>query len=78
MENGEELSIDTMVYKTSEIERITEIAVKAASWAKRFAQWTRPMFGTSVLWRKVVSDCVKRLDPSIELSHMYADNAAMQ
>src|SRR5210317_1830027 len=31
LENGEEQSIDTMVYKTSEIERITEIAVKAAS-----------------------------------------------
>ena len=25
-----------------------------------------------------MSDCVKRLDPSIELTHMYVDNAAMQ
>ena len=33
---------------------------------------------TSVLWRKTVIECVSKLDPSIELSHMYVDNAAMQ
>ncbi len=33
---------------------------------------------TSVLWRKTVSEYVAKHAPDIELSHMYADNAAMQ
>ena len=79
-ENGEEKALDTMVYKSSEIERITEIAVKAASLRNgRICSVDKAnVLETSVLWRKVVSNCVSRLDSSIELSHMYVDNAAMQ
>ena len=78
--NGEERSIDTMIYKTSEIERITEIAVKAASLReKKICSVDKAnVLETSVLWRKVVSECIQRLDPTIELTHMYVDNAAMQ
>ena len=78
--NGEERSIDTMVYKTSEIERITEIAVKAASLRqKKICSVDKAnVLETSVLWRKVVSEHIQRLDPTIELTHMYVDNAAMQ
>ena len=80
LENGEEEAIDTMIYKTSEIERIIEVAVKAASLREgRICSVDKAnVLETSVLWRKVVSDCVQKLDPSIELSHMYVDNAAMQ
>ncbi len=80
IENGEELALDTMIYKTSEIERITEIAVKAASLRnKKICSVDKAnVLETSVLWRKVVSECVERMDSSIELSHMYVDNAAMQ
>lgn len=80
MENGEEKAIDTMVYKTSEIERITEIAIKAASLRKKkiCSVDKANVLETSVLWRRIVSECVQRLDPSIELTHMYVDNAAMQ
>jgi len=80
MENGEEKAIDTMVYKTSEIERITEIATKAASLRKKkiCSVDKANVLETSVLWRRIVSECVQRLDPSIELTHMYVDNAAMQ
>ena len=80
LENGEEEALDTMIYKTSEIERITEIAVKAASLRKKkiCSVDKANVLETSVLWRKVVSECVNRLDPSIELTHMYVDNAAMQ
>ena len=72
--------MDTMIYKTSEIERITEIAVKAASLRnKKICSVDKAnVLETSVLWRKVVSECVERMDSSIELSHMYVDNAAMQ
>lgn len=80
IENGEEQALDTMIYKTSEIERITEIAVKAASLRnKKICSVDKAnVLETSVLWRKVVSECVERMDSSIELSHMYVDNAAMQ
>jgi 3-isopropylmalate dehydrogenase len=80
IDNGEEQAIDTMVYKTSEIERITEIAVKAASLRqKKICSVDKAnVLETSVLWRKVVSECIQRLDPTIELTHMYVDNAAMQ
>jgi 3-isopropylmalate dehydrogenase len=69
-----------MIYKTSEIERITEIAVKAASLRqKKICSVDKAnVLETSVLWRKVVTECVQRIDPTIELTHMYVDNAAMQ
>ena len=80
LENGEERAIDTMVYQTGEIERITEIAVKAAALRSgRICSVDKAnVLETSVLWRKVVTECVAKLDSSIELSHMYVDNAAMQ
>ena len=80
LENGEEQAIDTMVYRTGEIERIAEIAVRAAALRNgRICSVDKAnVLETSVLWRKIVSQCVARLDSSIELSHMYVDNAAMQ
>ena len=72
LENGEEQAIDTMVYRTGEIERITEIAVRAAALRNgRICSVDKAnVLETSVLWRKIVSQCVARLDSSIELSHM--------
>lgn len=80
LDNGEEQAVDTMIYKTSEIERISRVAVNAAVLRnKKICSVDKAnVLETSVLWRKVVSKCVQRLDPSIELSHMYVDNAAMQ
>jgi 3-isopropylmalate dehydrogenase len=80
LENGEKRAIDTMVYRTGEIERITEIAVKAASLRDgRICSVDKAnVLETSVLWRDVVIDCVQKLNPDIELTHMYVDNAAMQ
>ena len=80
LENGEKLAIDTMVYRTSEIQRITELAIKAASLREgRICSVDKAnVLETSVLWREVVIDCVQRQNPDIELTHMYVDNAAMQ
>jgi len=78
--NGEKEAIDTMVYKTGEIKRITEVAVQAARLRnKRVCSVDKAnVLETSVLWRQTVSEYIAELDSSIELSHMYVDNAAMQ
>ena len=80
LENGEKQAIDTMVYRTSEIERITELAIKAASLRDgRICSVDKAnVLETSVLWRETVINCVQKHNPDIELSHMYVDNAAMQ
>ena len=80
LDDGQREAIDTMVYRTGEIERITEVAVKAAALRnKRICSVDKAnVLETSVLWRQTVTDFVEKLDPSIELSHMYVDNAAMQ
>ena len=80
LENGEEQAIDTMVYKTSEIERISKVAIDTAK-ARGYRVCSvdkANVLETSVLWRKVVTAYFAKHAPEIELSHMYVDNAAMQ
>lgn len=80
LDNGETQAIDTMVYKTSEIERIARVAIETArSRSGRVCSVDKAnVLETSVLWRKVVTDLFAKEAPDIELSHMYVDNAAMQ
>lgn len=80
LENGEYQAIDTMVYKTSEIERIAEVAaVTAKARGGRVCSVDKAnVLETSVLWRKTVVDYFAKNHPDLELSHMYVDNAAMQ
>ena len=80
LENGEEQAIDTMVYKTSEIERIAQVAIDTArARGKRVCSVDKAnVLETSVLWRRVVTAYFAKHAPEIELSHMYVDNAAMQ
>jgi len=80
LENGEEQAIDTMVYKTSEIERIAQVAIDTAkARGNRVCSVDKAnVLETSVLWRKVVTAYFAKNAPEIELSHMYVDNAAMQ
>jgi 3-isopropylmalate dehydrogenase len=80
LEDDQKEAIDTMIYRTSEIERITEVAVKAAALrGGRICSVDKAnVLETSVLWRQTVTELVKKLNPSIELTHMYVDNAAMQ
>ncbi|MCL4146097.1 UNVERIFIED_CONTAM: hypothetical protein GTU68_061376 [Idotea baltica] len=67
--DGDIEAIDTMVYRKSEIERITRIAFTAAMKAN--------VLQNSVLWRETVIE-VSQDFPEVELEHMYVDNAAMQ
>lgn len=80
LENGEEQAIDTMVYKTSEIERIAEVAaVTAKARGNKVCSVDKAnVLETSVLWRRVVTAYFAKHHPDIALSHMYVDNAAMQ
>lgn len=78
--DGDIEAIDTMVYRKSEIERITQVAITAARARKRrlCSVDKANVLETSVLWRKTVSDYVAANAPDLTLTHMYVDNAAMQ
>lgn len=80
LENGEFQSIDTMIYVTSEIERIAEVAaITAKGRSGRVCSVDKAnVLETSVLWRKTVIEYFAQHHPDLELSHMYVDNAAMQ
>lgn len=80
LDNGEDEALDTMVYKTSEIERIAEVAaVTAKARSGRVCSVDKAnVLTTSVLWRETVVNYFKKNHPEIELSHMYVDNAAQQ
>ena len=78
-ENGEEVAIDTMVYKKSEIVRIAEIAFRAAQGrSKRLTSIDKAnVLANGMLWRETVTEVAKQF-PDVELDHLYVDNAAMQ
>ena len=78
-ENGEKVAIDTMVYRSSEIERIARLAFEIAG--TRRGQLTSVdkmnVLENGLLWRSVVKQ-IAGAYPAIELSHLFVDNAAMQ
>ena len=77
--NGQEVGINTLIYRTSEIERIARVAFEAAG--KRRGRVTSVdkanVLESSQLWRRVVSEVGKSF-PDISLNHMLVDNCAMQ
>ena len=78
--DGDVQAVDTMVYRKSEIERITATAITAARARRRklCSVDKANVLETSVLWRKTVTEYVAQHAPDLTLSHMYVDNAAMQ
>ena len=78
--DGDVQAVDTMIYRKSEIERITETAIATArTRGKKLCSIDKAnVLETSVLWRKTVTDYVAKMAPDIQLSHMLVDNAAMQ
>jgi 3-isopropylmalate dehydrogenase len=76
---GEREGFDTMRYAEGEIRRIAHVAFKAAR--RRSARVCNVdkanVLATSRVWREVVTD-VAREYPDVELTHLYADSAAMQ
>jgi len=78
--DGQERGINTQVYTTSEIERVAAVAFELAR--KRSNRVTScekaNVMESGVLWRRVVQRLHDADFADVELSHMYADNAAMQ
>jgi 3-isopropylmalate dehydrogenase len=77
--NGEREGFNTMRYSESEVRRIVRagfaIAMKRAK--KLCSVDKMNVLETSELWREVAIEVSKEF-PSVALSHMYIDNAAMQ
>jgi len=74
-----ERAVDTMVYETHEIERVTEVAFRAAAGRKKRVTLVDKanVLESSLLWRKTVKGIAAK-HPGITLDFIYVDNAAMQ
>ena len=72
-------AIDTCIYTKEEITRIAKIAFNLAQNRKRkvISVDKANVLETSRLWRETVNEVAKDY-PTIELTHMFVDNAAMQ
>jgi len=78
--NGEKRDVDTQVYTTHEIERIARVAFALARLrGRRVASAEKSnVMVTGVLWREVVTRVHEKEFPDVQLSHVLADNCAMQ
>ena len=76
---GGRRAIDTQVYTTAEIERVCRVAFDLARKrnGKVHSVEKANVMETGVLWREVAATVGQEF-PDIELTHMYADNCAMQ
>ena len=79
LSDGQRRAVDSMVYTTSEIERIARVAFHEARARRRHVTSVDKanVLESSVLWREVVN-AVAADFPDVTLEHMLADNAAMQ
>jgi 3-isopropylmalate dehydrogenase len=78
--DGSKRGINTEVYTTAEIERVGRVAFDLA--AKRQGRVCSVekanVMESGLLWRQTMTALQKAEYPQIELTHMYADNCAMQ
>ncbi len=80
LENGERRGINTQVYTTSEIRRVAAVAFELArKRSNRVCSAEKAnVMESGVLWRQEVTRLHGEDYEDVELSHMYADNCAMQ
>jgi 3-isopropylmalate dehydrogenase len=78
--DGQKRAVDTQVYTTSEIERIARVAFALARLRgnKLASAEKSNVMVTGVLWREVVSRVHEAEFPDVALTHVLADNCAMQ
>jgi 3-isopropylmalate dehydrogenase len=78
--NGQKRAVDTQVYDTYEIERISRVAFELAR--KRRNKVTsmekRNVMKTGVLWHEVIGALHQREFPDVKLEHQLADAGGMQ
>ena len=78
--DGQRRGVDTQVYTTSEIERVSRVAFALARGrrGKVTSAEKSNVMESGQLWREVVTDLHARDYADVTLEHMLADNAAMQ
>jgi 3-isopropylmalate dehydrogenase len=78
-ENGETIAIDTMVYRSSEVERIVRLAFEIARSRQRklVSVDKANVLENSLLWRSIVKKISAEYS-DVALTHLLVDNAAMQ
>ena len=78
--DGSRRGINTQVYTTGEIQRVARVAFELAKKrGNRLCSVEKAnVMESGVLWREEVTKLHKAEYPEVELSHMYADNCAMQ
>ncbi|MEP3632068.1 MAG: 3-isopropylmalate dehydrogenase [Shimia thalassica] len=79
-ENNERVGINTQRYTESEIDRVARAAFELARkrGGKLCSMEKANVMESGILWRDVVTEVHEADYKDIELSHMYADNGAMQ
>jgi 3-isopropylmalate dehydrogenase len=77
---GGRRGVDTQVYTTAEIERVSRVAFELARGRRNKVTSAEKsnVMETGQLWREVVTDLHKREFADVELEHQLADNTAMQ
>ncbi|MGH7121705.1 MAG: 3-isopropylmalate dehydrogenase [Acetobacteraceae bacterium] len=78
--DGQQRGVNTEIYTTSEIERVGRVAFElAAKRHKRLVSVEKAnVMESGLLWRQTIAALGAREFPEVALSHMYADNCAMQ
>ena len=76
----ESKAIDTQVYTTSEIERVSRVAFDLAKLRSNKVSSAEKsnVMETGLFWRNIVTDLHKKEYASVDLEHILADNCAMQ
>ena len=78
--NGQKRGVDTQVYDTYEIERISKVAFELARTRdnKVTSMEKRNVMKSGVLWNEVVTQTLKKGFEDVALEHMLADAGGMQ
>jgi len=78
--NGERRGFDTESYTTHEIERVARVALELARKRKNRVTSVEKsnVMQSGLFWRQTVTALHQREYADVDLSHMYADNCAMQ
>ena len=78
--DGQRRAVDTQVYTTHEVERVSRVAFELARARRNKVTSAEKanVMETGAFWREVVTALHDREYPDVTLEHMLADNAAMQ